>query len=815
MFDVVSVLVVDVDMFDILFDDWLKDSDELTRSTRLVQAIDASLVVTESNGIESEKNSSENALSKSVNETQMQMQERKVDMGKALDDGSVVTKNSGTKSDKRDTNNRLGNDADTEDAVIRLVNDQEPLAEVQLTAPHYVLANEPHHTEQSEPSYDTYLLEKFASQVDVNNVLSKPVTPHYLPKVREYVLAKPHHVIAPGSSRNRFKESYGSNDMAHNYYLEEPKKKTQDKNKNLKPRKMPSARTHHTPNACTPKSMSNKKTSMNWPPSKSIEETLKAVQKANHSKNPRHRFSPNKSSVVHEKANTPRSYLSTTKVDSEPLNGSNEDITNPYECEQTLNVSACTLNLSAGTSFNPKKERLRVWLLKKLMSKNQVPQGIHNQEQSPNSAQGVKEQQQRLVPNTVSQQPCIPQNRDDWNHLFQPMFDEYFTPPAIVVPSLQEAVVLRAVDLADSPVSTSNDQDAPLSSTSSTQEQEQALNISQGFEESPETPMFRDDPLMNLLMKNQLLKDHHRMQEEGIDFEELFAPFARIEAIRIFVANVAQKNMTIFQMDVKTAFLNGELKEEVYVSQPEGFVDQDNPSHVYKLKKALYSLKQAPRVWYYMLLSFLISQHFSKAVIPGTDFRPLSMDIFLHDTVVSCHAIGTDFRPFSLDIFLLHDTVVSCHAIGSSGLRRFFRYAMFIYSCYLCYFIVVNPFIERYAQPYFFSCLIRQRGVTDSIDTPMVEKSKPDEDLQGKPVDATHYQGIIRSLMYLTSSRPDLIYAVDNGIVELYFVQTEYQLANIFTKLVPREIFNFLIEKLGMRSMSLETLKHLAEETDE
>ncbi|GKA11334.1 retrovirus-related pol polyprotein from transposon TNT 1-94 [Tanacetum coccineum] len=84
-------------------------------------------------------------------------------------------------------------------------------------------------------------------------------------------------------------------------------------------------------------------------------------------------------------------------------------------------------------------------------------------------------------------------------------------------------------------------------------------------------------------------------QEEGINFKESFAPVARIEAIRIFVANVAHKNMMIYQMDVKTTFLNGELKKEVYVSQPEGFVDQDNPSHVYKLKKALYGLKQAPR----------------------------------------------------------------------------------------------------------------------------------------------------------------------------------------------------------------------------
>ncbi|GJY70260.1 retrovirus-related pol polyprotein from transposon TNT 1-94 [Tanacetum coccineum] len=84
-------------------------------------------------------------------------------------------------------------------------------------------------------------------------------------------------------------------------------------------------------------------------------------------------------------------------------------------------------------------------------------------------------------------------------------------------------------------------------------------------------------------------------QEEGIDFEEYFALVAQIEAIRIFVANLAHKNMTVYQMDVKTAFLNGVLREEVYVSQPEGFVDQDHPNHMYRLKKALYGLKQAPR----------------------------------------------------------------------------------------------------------------------------------------------------------------------------------------------------------------------------
>nr|GFB34430.1 retrovirus-related Pol polyprotein from transposon TNT 1-94 [Tanacetum cinerariifolium] len=86
-------------------------------------------------------------------------------------------------------------------------------------------------------------------------------------------------------------------------------------------------------------------------------------------------------------------------------------------------------------------------------------------------------------------------------------------------------------------------------------------------------------------------------QEEGIDFEESFAPVARMEAIRIFLAYVAHKSFIAFQMDVKTAFLHGTLKEDVYVCQPDIFIDADHPSHVYKLKKALYGLKQAPRAW--------------------------------------------------------------------------------------------------------------------------------------------------------------------------------------------------------------------------
>nr|GFD06660.1 hypothetical protein [Tanacetum cinerariifolium] len=116
------------------------------------------------------------------------------------------------------------------------------------------------------------------------------------------------------------------------------------------------------------------------------------------------------------------------------------------------------------------------------------------------------------------------------------------------------------------------------------------------------------------------LNEFERPEEEGIDFEESFASVARLEAIRIFLAYVAHKNMVVYQMDVKTAFLNGNLQEEVYVSQPNGFVDLNKPNHVYKLKKALYGLKQAPRAWYDMLSSFMLSQDFSKGLVDPTLF---------------------------------------------------------------------------------------------------------------------------------------------------------------------------------------------------
>nr|GEY28895.1 hypothetical protein [Tanacetum cinerariifolium] len=125
-----------------------------------------------------------------------------------------------------------------------------------------------------------------------------------------------------------------------------------------------------------------------------------------------------------------------------------------------------------------------------------------------------------------------------------------------------------------------------------------------------------DRPLCkNVINMKWLWKNKRR-----IDFEESFAPVARLEAVRLFIAYVAHKSFTVYQMDVKKTFLNGPLKEEVYVNQPDGFVDPYHPDKVYRLKKALYGLKQAPRAWYDELTNFLVSKGFSKGSIDPTLF---------------------------------------------------------------------------------------------------------------------------------------------------------------------------------------------------
>nr|GEX66723.1 hypothetical protein [Tanacetum cinerariifolium] len=341
--------------------------------------------------------------------------------------------------------------------------------------------------------------------------------------------------------------------------------------------------------------------------------------------------------------------------------------------------------------------------------------------------------------------PYVPPTNKDLEILFQPMFDEYMEPPRVERPVSLALTVQVLVNSAGTPSSTTIDQDAPSPSISPSSSALQSRSLHQGV--AAESTLIKDNPValidnnsfinvfapkpssdasssednfksvitedcwfqamqddiyefdrlqvwelvpqpdcvMIIALKwiykvkldeyGDVLKNKARLvakgyrQEEGIDFEESFSPIVCIEAIFIFIANVARKNMTIYQMDVKTAFLNGELKEEVYVSQPEGLVDPDHPTHVYRLKKDLYRLKQAP--WECLGGIFINQAKFALEI----------------------------FKKFGMD---------------------------------LC----------------------------DPVDTPMVDRLKLDEDPLGIPVDQARFCSMVGSLMYLTASRPDLVFVV-------------------------------------------------------
>nr|GEZ94130.1 retrovirus-related Pol polyprotein from transposon TNT 1-94 [Tanacetum cinerariifolium] len=254
------------------------------------------------------------------------------------------------------------------------------------------------------------------------------------------------------------------------------------------------------------------------------------------------------------------------------------------------------------------------------------------------------------------------------------------------------------------------------------------------------------DELGGILKNKARLVARGYRQEEEIDFEESFAPVARLEAIRIFLTYVAHKNMVVYQMDVKIAFLNGNLQEEVYISQSDGFVDLDNPNHVYKLKKALYGLKQAPRAWYDILSLFLISQDFSKGSVDPTLFiRRNSNDLLLVQIYVD-DIIFAASTPELCDLF----AKIMCLKFKMSLMGKISFFLRLQISQSLRGIFIKQPkYTLKSLNKYGFeSC--------DPVDTPMVEKSKLDEDKEGKVVDPSHYRGMIGTLLYLTASRPDL-----------------------------------------------------------
>ncbi|GJZ93772.1 putative ribonuclease H-like domain-containing protein, partial [Tanacetum coccineum] len=249
--------------------------------------------------------------------------------------------------------------------------------------------------------------------------------------------------------------------------------------------------------------------------------------------------------------------------------------------------------------------------------------------------------------------------------------------------------------------------------------------------------------------KERLFAQGHR-QEEGIDYDEVFAPVARIEAIRIFLAFASYMGFIVYQMDVKSAFLYGIIDEEVYVSQPPGFVDPKYPKKVYKVVKALYGLHQAPRAWYATLSTFLLKSGYRRGTIDKTLFiKKDKNDIMLVQVYVDDIIFGSTKRSWCDEFEAL---MKSRFQMSSMGELTFFL-GLQVKQKEDGIFISQDKYVAEILKKFDFASV-------KTASTP-IETQKPlVKDEEASDVDIHLYRSMIGSLMYLTASRPEIIFAV-------------------------------------------------------
>ncbi|GJW87020.1 retrovirus-related pol polyprotein from transposon TNT 1-94 [Tanacetum coccineum] len=638
-----------------------------------------------------------------VNERQMQLKEVKDDSSKTLDANLVVTESKETESERHVSSSKFEKDTHAKDADVNSVNDKQPMAEVQLFAKHNILANEQHHSKQSESVYDTYLLEKvdrntipkstdmshrggdidqnvdakkcqvscplldlsfdnittkFSNQfLESKNILSKRPLPNFKKTFQECktvenvdlkaqiqekvfanaalknelrklkgksvdtkftkpsILGKP--VLQPLGNQNSSKNMprFSSNDMVHNHYPEEAQKKTQEKGRNSESSVMHSTRLQNTTNDHKPKPRSNNQTT---------------------------RITP-------EPAALTGSPSSTTVDQDAPLLSNSQ--TTPETQSHVIPNDVEEDNHDLDVSHMNNDPYFGIL----------IPEIPSDQSLSSDSIHTIMHPDHQ-----------ISKHNSKWtkDHQLENIIGELDRTVSTRL-QLHEQALFCYYDAFLTAVEPKTYKDA-LSQSCWIEAMQEELNEFERLKVWELVP--RPDKVMVITLKwiykvkldelGGILKNKARLvargyrQEEGIDFEDSFAPVARLEAIRIFLAFAAHMNMVVYQMDVKTAFLNGNLREEVYVSQPDGFVDPDNPNHVFKLKKALYGLKQAPHVWYDMLSSFLISQDFSKGSVDPTLF--IYWKLLFFDVAVSFDsAVHRKFRGGLLGIIEKRLSVVS------------------------------------------------------------------------------------------------------------------------------------------------------------
>ncbi|GKC19624.1 retrovirus-related pol polyprotein from transposon TNT 1-94 [Tanacetum coccineum] len=367
-----------------------------------------------------------------------------------------------------------------------------------------------------------------------------------------------------------------------------------------------------------------------------------------------------------------------------------------------------------------------------------------------------------LVPNLVPAAPYVPPTNKDLENLFQSMFDEYLEPPSVErLVSPAHATQVPVIS-AGTPSSIPIDQDAPSTSYSPSSSEVQPPIIHQGVVAVPtikDNPFAQadNDPFFNVFApepsskesssvdvcsteSNQVIQPHNHLRKWSKDYpmdnviamQEEIHEFDRLQVWELvpkpdYVMIFALKWILMSMMDVKTAFLNGKLKEEVYVSQPKGFVDPEHPTHIYHLKKALYGLKQALRAWYNTLSSFFLENKFSKSLV----------DPLLFTRKTGKHILFVQI--YIDDIIFASTDPKACDMFSKEMSSKFQKSMMGQISFFLGLQVSQCPegiFINQ--SKYSLEILMKYRmDMSDPVDTPMVDRSKLDEDPLGIQVDQT------------------------------------------------------------------------------
>ncbi|WVZ76378.1 hypothetical protein U9M48_024356 [Paspalum notatum var. saurae] len=260
----------------------------------------------------------------------------------------------------------------------------------------------------------------------------------------------------------------------------------------------------------------------------------------------------------------------------------------------------------------------------------------------------------------------------------------------------------------------------------------------------------KQDDEGNILRNKARLVAKGYSQVEGIDFGETFVPVARLEAIRFLLAYATHHDMKLYQMDVKSAFLNGYINELVYVEQPPGFEDPNNPNHVYRLSKALYGLKQAPRAWYERLRDFLIEKGFKIGRVDTTLFtKKMDNDLFVCQVYVDDIIFGSTNEELCKEFGNMMAKEFEMSMIGELTLFLGFQIKQLKEGTFI--------YQEKYTRD-----LLKRFKMDDCkpIETPMATNTKLEADESGIKVDQTLYRSMIGSLLYLCASRPDIMFSV-------------------------------------------------------